>query len=221
MKSIKEKIIIHFIWIVYRLLFLTWRIRIVDNPKMIARLKNKQSFCIALWHGEFVAMAHIAQYYKVATILSDSRDGDLVANVITKLGGKSARGSSRKKGVKGLRQVLKLCKEGYNPTVAVDGPKGPAFEIKPGIFEISRLCKCPIYPVSYSCDSAFTFKKSWDKTRLPYPFAKINIRWGEEITPIDKAKDPRDKDLKTLLKSALDNASRQSRNDLDTSKNEM
>jgi lysophospholipid acyltransferase (LPLAT)-like uncharacterized protein len=77
----------------------------------------------------------------------------------------------------------------------VDGPRGPIYKVKPGIFEISRLTKAPIYFGGVFCDRAWHFPKAWNKTFLPKPFATVDIIWVGPFGPYGKDDDPRDPKL--------------------------
>jgi hypothetical protein len=39
---------------------------------------------------------------------------------------------------------------------------------------------CPIYPVGIAADRCWRFR-TWDKTLLPKPFAKVTVSWGPVI----------------------------------------
>ncbi len=80
-----------------------------------------------------------------------------------------------------LKGILRLAKEGWRPSVAVDGPRGPRHEVKLGVVEIARVLKVPILPINMACSRSFIFQKSWNKSELPLPFSKIVIQWGDPI----------------------------------------
>jgi lysophospholipid acyltransferase (LPLAT)-like uncharacterized protein len=151
-----------------------------------------------------VALLHLVHRYHLATITSTSKDGDLMTWIISKLGGVSSRGSSTRGGVTALKGLLRLLKSGrFNSSVAVDGPKGPIYKVKPGIFEISRLAQTPIYWVGVSADRFFTFEKAWNKAILPMPFAKVYIEWHGPMGPISKDEDPKSPELANQLEMNL------------------
>ena len=72
-------------------------------------------------------------------------------------------------------------KKGFPGALTVDGPKGPAHVVKPGIIEIARLCQCAILPLSPYAEKSWVFLKSWDQFRIPKPFTRIIVVIGEPI----------------------------------------
>lgn len=72
-------------------------------------------------------------------------------------------------------------KDEYNSSMAVDGPKGPIYKVKPGVFELSKLTKAVIVPVGVASHPHLSFEKSWNKARLPKPFAKIHVFFSRPL----------------------------------------
>ena len=135
-----------------------------------------------------------------------------MANVVGLLGAKTSRGSSTRGGASALKGILRLARQGYRPSVAVDGPKGPLHKVKPGVFEISKLTGGKIYPLAAECDRKFVFKKSWNKAFLPLPFAKVVIVWGEGLPSVARGADVREPKLALDLEMAISDAKRQALN---------
>ncbi|WP_413576419.1 DUF374 domain-containing protein [Bdellovibrio sp. HCB290] len=148
-------------------------------------------------------MLSIVKRYRIATIASQSKDGELMATVLKWMGAKTSRGSSSRGSVQALKGLLRLVKDGGNCSFAVDGPKGPLHKVKPGVFELSRMIHGPIYAAGVYVDRAVYFPKSWNKTFLPKPFAKVVIVWSESLPPVTKDQDPRNPDLALELESLL------------------
>lgn len=197
------------VWLVYRTLMLTWRVRIHEPAEMTVELKAKKAFLMAHWHGDELALIQISPRYRLATITSTSKDGELVNSVLWMLGARTSRGSSTRGGVTALKGLLRLAKAGRNCSFAVDGPKGPLHKVKPGIFEVSRMLNASIYACGVFCDRAWYFPKSWNKTYLPKPFAKIYIHWSGPFGPVLRDQDPRAPELAQQLETNLHSAKQQ------------
>jgi lysophospholipid acyltransferase (LPLAT)-like uncharacterized protein len=200
------------IWIIYKLLSMTWRVSVVEHPEMKACLQRREPFVLAHFHGDELVLLSQIHKYRVATITSTSKDGEIMTTAVRLAGGKTVRGSSTRGGASALKGLIRLSKLGHNCSIAVDGPKGPLFEIKPGIFEMSRLLKAPIFTGGVSVDRAWHFPKSWNKTFLPKPFSNIKIYWSGPAFHVDKGMDPRDPNLAKALQNQLFDARRQSAN---------
>jgi lysophospholipid acyltransferase (LPLAT)-like uncharacterized protein len=198
-----KKIAPYLLFFVYKVIQLTWRIRI-DEGDVVGRLvKDKKSFIIAHWHGDELGILHLLKKYHVACIISTSKDGDLMNRAVQLLGAETVRGSSTRGGTQALKGIIRLKKKGRRPSVAVDGPKGPIFQVKSGVFQISKLTQLPIAPISFYASSTFVFKKSWNKSQLPLPFAKVTICFGETLNALTKNDDPRDKIWAESLKGLI------------------
>lgn len=193
-------------FVFYRTLSWTWRVRVFEPVSLQDSLKSKNPVVLAHFHGDELALLSIVKRYRLATIASQSKDGELMAKVLKWLGAKTSRGSSTRGGVQALKGLLRLVKEGANCSFAVDGPKGPLHKVKPGVFELSRMIHGPIYAAGVYCDRAIHFPKSWNKTYLPKPFAKISIYWIGPMSPVSKEVDPRDPDLALELEGLLHQA---------------
>jgi lysophospholipid acyltransferase (LPLAT)-like uncharacterized protein len=191
------------IWTVYRSLSLTWRIKIFEPEVLKIDRANKKPVILAHFHQDELALVALTPDYKIATMSSNSKDGEMMATVLRLMGGKVSRGSSTRGGVSALKGLIEYCKKGANSSVAVDGPRGPIFEPKPGVFELSRLLKSPIYAGGVFCDRAWQFPKSWNKTYLPKPFAKINVFWIKAFDSVTKDQDPRSPELAKALQNQL------------------
>ena len=177
------KMIAQLIYFSIRLLNLTYRYEFVglENKLNAKNLHPQKTFIYALWHQNLIGaiFSHIGENFTM--VISESKDGELVAITCKKFGHHPARGSSTRGGKKAMVEIIKNMKLGFPGALSVDGPKGPAQVVKPGIVEIARICQCAILPVSPYPQSFWTFKKSWDQFRVPKPFTKIIVVIGEAI----------------------------------------
>jgi lysophospholipid acyltransferase (LPLAT)-like uncharacterized protein len=185
------------IWLIYKTLYFTWRVRRHEPDVLKKSLKEKtEPIVFAHYHGDEIAMLQLIGPYRIATMSSKSKDGEIMNGLIRLMGGTTSRGSSSRGAVEALKGLVKIIRnDGYNACLAVDGPRGPIYKVKPGIFEISRLTKAPIYFGGVFCDRAWHFPKAWNKTFLPKPFATVDIIWVGPFGPYGKDDDPRDPKL--------------------------
>ncbi len=197
------------VYFIYRAFIATWRIQVFEDQKLIELLKNGQPVIFAHWHGDELALVYAVQRYKIATMTSTSKDGSLIDFVIHKLGGSTARGSATRGAVSALKGMIRLCREGRNTSFAVDGPRGPIYVAKPGVFELSKLCAAPIIPSAAAIGRAHVFERSWNKAKLPLPFSKVVLYFGSPIAALDKNDDPKDPKRVLALADALNVAKQQ------------
>lgn len=109
-------------------------------------------------------------------LASLSGDGEIVATALGALGYPVVRGSSSRGSVAALRALIATLAAGASPALAVDGPRGPAGRAHPGA---EALAKRLNVPVVWGRIEAPGFRlRSWDRTLIPYPFARVRVRYG-------------------------------------------
>ena len=89
-------------------------------------------------------------------------------------------GSTGHSGREAAEEVVKYLRKGYSTVLIPDGPHGPPFVLKKGILHMSLQSGVPIVAIQLSASKCFELK-TWDRKRLPYPFAKIRMEIGDPI----------------------------------------
>lgn len=209
LNKIKNILIPLIVWVIYKVLYFTWKIEIIEPPSMKEALSKKKPIILSHWHGDELALIHVIPRYRIATMVSTSKDGEMMNFFIRLLGGTTSRGSSTRGGVSALKGLIRLMHSGYNTSMAVDGPKGPIYKVKPGVFELSKITQSPIYWAGVYVDKKLTFRKSWNQAILPKPFAKIYIHWFGPMECVAKTADPKSTELSTILENNLNAAKHQ------------
>ncbi len=160
----------------------SFRVDIRVHPKVIV----ENQYIHAFWHDkQFAPIMLLANSAlgkgKHACFVSASYDGEMLAQWLKRLGYKLVRGSSSKKALSGLVNLINITKEGYSVGITADGPRGPFHKAKTGAAYIAYKSGIGLLPlgVAYSCK--WKFNKAWDKYQLPLPFAKAVIYIGEPM----------------------------------------
>ena len=135
---------------------------------------------VALWHNSLLPLLFHLRYYGAVIIVSQSKDGELIAKVLHRLGFYTVRGSSSRGGARAMLGMSKYMEKGHVGAITVDGPKGPRHHVKPGIIHTVKHTKCPLLVVTVNPKRAKVFS-SWDKLVLPLPFSKIYVRFTEPL----------------------------------------
>lgn len=174
-----------------------------EPPEFIQALKEKSPMILAHWHGDELALVQLVKRYNIGTITSTSKDGELMDQVLKLLGAATSRGSSTRGGVGALKGIINILRRGHNISFAVDGPKGPIHQVKPGVFEVSRLQAVPLYAGGVACENAIRFPRSWNQTYFPKPFARVVIVWRGPLLGLSREQDPRSPELAEDLKNQL------------------
>ncbi len=159
----------------------------------------------ALWHGRMFLSIQAHRGEGIATMASQSKDGELIARWLEKNGYVVVRGSTTRGGSQALREMVRLVRSGRHAALTVDGPKGPPRVVQPGVLQLARLTGAWILPITSSCSKP-RFLASWDRYLLPYPFSKAVVAYGEPF-PIPQAMS--DKAALARIASALDAATGQ------------
>ena len=89
-------------------------------------------------------------------------------------------GSSGHSGRKAADELVAYLKNGYSPVILPDGPSGPPFKIKKGIFHIALQSNIPVIPIRFEATPCFV-SPNWDCRRWPIPFSKIKVTIEEAI----------------------------------------
>ncbi|MCB9072632.1 MAG: lysophospholipid acyltransferase family protein [Bdellovibrionaceae bacterium] len=176
-----QKLLPYLVYVIYTLFKWTWRVEVFESESLKSYMKENKSFVVAHWHHDELGVLQLLPKYHVACMISLSKDGALMAKVVELMGAKVARGSSSRGAIQALKGVLRLAREGRRPSIAVDGPRGPIYKVKPGVVEIARVIKAPIFCISMCSSNSFISRKSWNKLELPLPFSRMVLRWGDAI----------------------------------------
>jgi lysophospholipid acyltransferase (LPLAT)-like uncharacterized protein len=133
----------------------------------------------ACYHQDDLSCLTYFSEKNICVLISQSKDGQILASAAEYLGYQTVRGSSHRGGVGGLLAGMRKVMDGHKMSIAVDGPKGPIYKVKEGITAVSEKAKRPIVPLRGFPRRAFVFEKSWNKATLPYPFTRIRIKIGK------------------------------------------
>jgi len=163
-----------------RLLGTSWRIGRVGVREYDARLARGERCIFAFWHARLLPLVYTHRGRGIAVLVSRSRDGELIAGVIERLGFVTARGSSSRAGGEGILDMLEWAGKGHLLALTPDGPRGPAGQVKPGLAYLASRTGLPVVPVATAAKRAWVLS-SWDRFRVPGPFARVWVAYGEPL----------------------------------------
>lgn len=139
-----------------------------------------------VWHGRIMLVhkgwAIGAGGQVPRMLISQSREGGVVAQTSQTLGVDVIRGSSAKQGKSkgGLSAFREMIRHlGANGCVAMtpDGPRGPRMRGQLGPVQLAKLTGAPIICLAWAVERCKVFN-SWDRLVLPAPFGKGVFVWG-------------------------------------------
>lgn len=181
--KIPPSIVSAVLYLVYRLMRLTLRIEPRGHEAVQEALAQGRLVVLAIWHNELFCLPHLKHLTpdnSWVSIVSASKDGEILAGVLNRMGVHTARGSSSRAGVRALMGAVRLMKkERRLGAVTVDGPRGPRHEVKDGALFLAAKADALVVPVRVSCSRKYVFHKAWDKFELPLPFSRCRVCLGE------------------------------------------
>ncbi len=136
---------------------------------------------VAFWHGDQLPLFGQRPRGALVAPVSLSRDGRLQARILARLGIAEAPGSSSRGGSRAARGLLRAVRRGAVALMAVDGPRGPRHEVKPGVVFLARLSGAPVWPVGVAVARGRRLKRAWDRYLLPLPFTRAWVVVGEPL----------------------------------------
>jgi lysophospholipid acyltransferase (LPLAT)-like uncharacterized protein len=75
---------------------------------------------------------------------------------------------------------VRFAEQGRSLTITPDGPRGPREVVKPGLVRLASLTGLPVLPVASASRRPWVLR-SWDGFRVPRPFARVWISYGEPV----------------------------------------
>ncbi len=161
-----------------RALLATLRIEIRNGDTVKKFVAEKKNFVSAFWHGSMIIGWYIHRNENVASLVSQSKDGDVLAATLEKWNFHVVRGSSSTGGHDALYMMIDLIRENYSLTITPDGPRGPIYKMKAGAVVTAKKTNVPLFLVGIGIKKKAVLK-SWDKFEIPAPFTKIVVIYSD------------------------------------------
>jgi len=157
-----------------------------------------------IWHGRFTLIHKMWAFGpgipKAKMLISQSREGGVVAHASRAVGAEVIRGSTAKRtrkkrdgvvvertqskgGVEAMRSMARHIEGGGVIAMTPDGPRGPRMRVKRGPIQLAKLAQAPLIAVAWSTSRRKVFENSWDKFILPLPFGRGALIWSNPIAP--------------------------------------
>jgi lysophospholipid acyltransferase (LPLAT)-like uncharacterized protein len=163
-----------------RCLGVTLRYRDVCFPGPFPGYDTPPPGVFAMWHRSLLSCAWRFRKMGVAVLISQSFDGELIAQTVERLGFIAVRGSSSRDGSVGLRNLQRAYLEGRFCAITADGPRGPREVTKPGVVHLAKLVESDVIAFHAHPFQAWELK-SWDRFLIPKPFSRVTIAWITDV----------------------------------------
>ena len=160
----------------------------IDDRAGIIGQPVAENYIGALWHNRLLIFPLVLRRFfpnrHGAALISASHDGDLLSDAIHRFDYDVVRGSSSKLGASALLQLSDVLGNGGDVVITPDGPRGPAYQLGPGIVFLAQKTSAQVLPLNMEYSSCWRLK-SWDRFIIPRPFSKVRVIIGrlERIRP--------------------------------------
>jgi hypothetical protein len=159
---------------VIRLVGSTLRMAVEDGARILHQ-PDHPPVIIAFWHNRVGLIAYFYERYaperKLFTFISLSRDGQFIAEIAERFGVKAVRGSSSRKGTLAALSAVRAARDPQaDLAITPDGPRGPRYQIQPGLLRLAQATGRPIVTVTYRLGWKLVLN-SWDRFQVPLPFS--------------------------------------------------
>jgi lysophospholipid acyltransferase (LPLAT)-like uncharacterized protein len=182
--SLKDRIVVFLVSRLSALFILllgsTWRIRWFGRERIRAAREDGGNVIYAFWHGRMLILCYSHRRQQIHIMVSEHRDGEMIARTVGLLGFVPVRGSTTRGGLRALFQMADRVTAGYDVAITPDGPRGPRFKIQQGVIILAQRTGMPIVPVANSASFRKTLS-SWDRYLIPLPFSRVVVVLGEPI----------------------------------------
>jgi lysophospholipid acyltransferase (LPLAT)-like uncharacterized protein len=180
----------------------TVRLRHHGDAALREQERRGENFILAFWHRHLLLMPYSYRGRRISVLVSQSRDGELIARTVAHFGIDASRGSSSRGGAVGLRSLLRKAGEGYDVAFTPDGPRGPSGVVQPGVILAAAATGWPVWPVALAATRCRRLR-SWDRFVVPLPLSTVHFIYGEPLR-VDRRGDPAEaaNELKRRLDAA-------------------
>jgi len=159
----------------------TCKYRYVDKHVKEQYVDGDKPFIGVVWHKDLLfALDFWRRRKKIVVMVSRSKDGEIVARALERMGYRTVRGSSSAGGREALGELSALVRDGWGSAIIADGPRGPARVSKIGPVLAARNSGAPLLMWGCHADPCITLR-NWDRTMIPKPFATIRLAFGGPI----------------------------------------
>lgn len=157
-----------------------YRVRIIDPDHLIT---DSRGVVAVTWHNRllfFPVIFPAEVRRRTVAVVSASRDGQYIADLIRCFGLRSARGSSSKAGARAQLEAIHALRQGNHVSFTPDGPRGPRYHMSRGPVHLASKMATGIVPIAINA-SRYWECKSWDRFQIPKPFSTLTLCLGSMI----------------------------------------
>jgi lysophospholipid acyltransferase (LPLAT)-like uncharacterized protein len=166
-------------WLI-RVLASTWRVRVINESAWRERHHRGEPYVLSFWHGSLLPLVPQHQGQGIAVLISEHRDGEVIARIVERFGLRTLRGSTSRGAARALLALSRSLEAGIPIAVTPDGPRGPRFSYAPGGVIAAQRGGAPIISMGVHASRAWRLR-SWDQFMIPKPFSAVVIAYSDAV----------------------------------------
>lgn len=165
----------------------TWRWDVSGLEHVAPFWSGGRPVIICCWHGRLLMLPFTWLRHgggDIYVLMGKNRNGELITRIVSRFNMRAIRGSSRSGGKEARDEMAALVKSRPASTIALtpDGPHGPVFVSKLGAAQLSRQASIPVVWASAAASAVWRLP-TWDRFQLPFPFARVKVRFSVPTFP--------------------------------------
>jgi lysophospholipid acyltransferase (LPLAT)-like uncharacterized protein len=144
-------------------------------------IDSKRPFVFAFWHGSMAFGWWRMRRARPASLVSQSKDGQILSALLRGWDYHLVRGSSSKGSAEAMEAMRQAVRDGHVLCITPDGPRGPRLQLKMGAVRVAQTTGVPLL----LCAVGFRSKRalqSWDAFEIPYPFTRVLVEYSDPLT---------------------------------------
>jgi len=151
------------------MIFVGWHGHNLVNLGVYLRMFGKDSRAVIMVRTNFGGrvLAHLARRSKIRVVFLGKNPNSF-------------------RWARGVVEVIDLVKDGYDALLAVDGPEGPAYQVRPGAALMAKRTGAVLAPMVATSNRRMNLVKRWDKHMIPLPGARTVVHFGPIIDPLEQ-----------------------------------
>jgi len=157
----------------------------VEGLESFLKAASRQKCVLIFWHNRLAMVAEImsrhAPQFRYAAVISNSRDGEVIAVLTNSYQQARSIRVPHHARSSALQMIIRELKKGQEVLVITpDGPRGPLYEVKPGVVIAARESEAQVVPLSWTSSNCWELA-TWDNFMIPKPFSTILVKIGMPI----------------------------------------
>jgi lysophospholipid acyltransferase (LPLAT)-like uncharacterized protein len=169
------------IWSGVGMLARSWRMEVRGEHHVAALRAAAVPVIFAVWHSHLLVPLWHRRGEEITLLVSGHRDGRRLADAAALWGYGAVFGSSTRGGLRGLRELIRRVRSGWDGAVTPDGPRGPARRVKEGVIVAARRSNAAVVPIGVTCAPVWAVR-SWDRFAVPAVGSRVSLVYGEPLT---------------------------------------